>query len=136
PAPVLGGDLGDGTFDVGPGGVVLFEPWCPGLGSGGAEQILMRVDGHRPAGFGGGTPLAQRAVGAQSAEGDGAGRAHRPGVAVRASDGTVVLVEGEVVEGEPVGDRAGQRLWFDDNVMAGVAGGVPGFAGAVGRGAV
>src|SRR5881628_2996445 len=44
PASVLGGGVGDGAFDVGAGGVVLFELRGLGLGAGGAQQVLVFVD--------------------------------------------------------------------------------------------
>lgn len=62
------------------------EFWCAGLGAGGAQQVLVGVDGHRPAVFGGGAPLAQRAAGAGRTEGHRSGPGHWPDEAGRAGD--------------------------------------------------
>src|SRR5215207_11323845 len=48
PAPVLGGHVRDGAFDGGAGGVVLLELCRPGLDAGGAQEVLVGMDGHRP----------------------------------------------------------------------------------------
>src|ERR1035441_8048289 len=59
-AAVLGGGPGDGPLDTGPGRVGLPELRRSGLGAGRAQQVIMRVDGHRPAVPGGGALLAPR----------------------------------------------------------------------------
>src|SRR5439155_897277 len=53
------------------------------------------------------------------AEGDRAPGAHRPGVPGRAGHRALLLIEDEVIEGEPAGHRRAQRHGLDD-------GGVPG----------
>ena len=77
-------------------GVGLLELRCPGLGAGGAHQVLVRVDGHGPAIFGGGALLAQRAAGAGRAEG------HRPSLAHPPGDGGKPLrCDMSTIRGEP-----------------------------------
>src|SRR6516165_3177780 len=44
PAAVLGGGPGDDPLDGGPGGVGLLEIVGAGLGAGGTQQVLVRVD--------------------------------------------------------------------------------------------
>src|SRR6266702_1063908 len=136
PAAVLGGDPGDGPLDARPGRVGALEPRRSGLGAGFAEQALMRVDGHRPAIFGGGAPLAQGASGAGGAEGHGPVLAHLAGDAVRAGDGAAVLVHDEVIDGEAAGHRRAQRPGLDDGVVPAVTVVSAGLAAAVRRVAV
>src|SRR5438034_7964106 len=61
PASPPGGNLGDGTLDVGPvGHVVLAQPGaCGPGGAGGAQQAVVFVQVQGAAVFGGGAPLAQ-----------------------------------------------------------------------------
>src|ERR1700722_2511126 len=134
--PVLGGGPGDDPLDVRAGGVGLLELRGAGLGAGGAQQVLMRVDGHRPAIGGGGAAGPQRAAGADLAEGHRPGGAHLPGVPGGAGDGADVLIDVEVVEGEPTLDGRSQRLGLDHGVVStGTVGGA-GRSGAIGGVAV
>src|SRR5207342_1118237 len=83
--------------------------------------------------FGGGAPLAQRAAGARGAEGDGPALAHRADLPGGAGDGALLLVDGEVIEGEPAVHGRAQRLRLDDGGVPGVAVGGAGLPAAVGR---
>ena len=115
-----------------PGGIVAFELRGAGLGAGGAQQVLVFVDAHRPAVAGGGATVPQWALGAQRTEGDRAFRGHRPGVPARAGDGAGRFVDAEVVEGEPAGHGRAQRLGFDHRVVPAGPVGRARRAGAVG----
>ena len=88
--------------------------------AGGAQQLLVRVDAHRPAVRGAGATPPQRAVRAQRAEGHRPFRAHRPGVPGRAGDRAGRLIDGEIVEGEPAGHGRTQRLGLDRRLVTGV----------------
>src|SRR4029077_5159668 len=102
PASAEGGDLGDGTLDVGPGRhVVLAQLRAGGPGgAGGAQQAVVLVQVQGAAVFGGGAPLAQRAVAAGSPEDDGVLGGDVPGDADRAGHGPCGCVHDEVIVGE------------------------------------
>ena len=108
PASAPGGDLGDGPLDVRPvRHVVLAKPGARGpVGAGGAQQVLVLVQAELTAVLRGGAPCPQRAVAAQRRRRSRCG----PGVIGRASpgragDGAGLLVDGEVVDGEPAVHR-------------------------------
>ena len=63
---------------------------------------------------------SERAVAAQCTEDHAAGFGDRAGVAGRAGHRGGVLVDGEVVDGEPALDRRGQRPGLDHRVVSGV----------------
>jgi hypothetical protein len=76
--------------------------------------------------------VVQRAAAAGGSEGDVAAGGDAPGDLVRAGDGAFVLVDGEVVEGEPALDRRLQRLGLDHRGIPGLPDRVPQVPGAVG----
>src|SRR5271166_2502929 len=131
--PVLSRGPGDDPLDHRPGGVGTLELRRAGLGTGFAEQLLVRVDRHRAAVFSGGALLPQRAAGAGGAEGDDPVLAHLADLPGRAGDGAGLLVDGEVIEGEPAGHGRLQRFRLDDSVVPVLAVGGPGLTAAVGR---
>ena len=98
PPAVAGGGPGDDPLDHRPGWAGALECFSAGLRAGGAQQPLVRVNGHRPAVFGGSAARPQRAGQARGAEGDRPLAAHRPADAVRAGDGALLLVHDEVVD--------------------------------------
>jgi hypothetical protein len=57
----------------------------------------------------------------------------RAGVLGWAGHGVLAVVDGEAVQGEPVGDGRQYRLGFDRSVVAGLPVGLAGLAAAVGR---
>jgi hypothetical protein len=77
----------------------------------------MRVDRHRAASRGGGAPLAQRAVRAYRAEGDGPGGAHGPSVPSRAGDRALLFIDGEVI-GLPRNETLANLSALPDHVIA------------------
>src|SRR5260221_276269 len=132
-AAILGSGPGDDPFDHRPGRIGALELVGAGLRAGGAQQPLVRVDGHRPAVFGGGAARPERAPGTQLPEGDGPLAAHQPGMPGRAGHRALLLVDDEVVQGEPAGHRRAQRPGLDHRVVPGLAVVSAGLAGAVGR---
>ena len=112
PASPPGGDLGDGAFDVGP--VWPCSPRAARAGgpvrAGGAQQVVALVQDELAAGLAGGAPGAQRAVPAQGAEGGDPGPAEPHGAAGRAGHRAGLLVDGEVIDGEPALDRGRSGL--------------------------
>ena len=73
----------------------------PPAGAGGAEQVIAGVQDELAAGLTGGAPGAQRAIPAQDTEGSDPGPAERHGVPGRAGHRPLLLVHGEVIDGEP-----------------------------------
>ena len=67
------------------------------------------------AGLAGRALRAQRAVPAGHAEGGDPGPAEPDGVPGRAGDRPGLLIDGEVIDGEPAGDRGLQWLKWDLN---------------------
>jgi hypothetical protein len=101
-----------------------------GPGAGGAQQALLRVDGHRPAASGCGAPRPQRAARAGSAEGHRPVLAHLPGDPGGAGDRALVLADGEVIQSEPAGHGRAQRTGLDHGVVVGVMAGGAGLPAA------
>src|SRR5207342_393821 len=75
----------------------------------------------------------QRAVAAQRAEGGDAVAAEGHGVSVRAGDRAPLLVNGEVIDGEPARYRDPQRLGLDHRPVPGPLDRIPQVPGPVGR---
>src|SRR5689334_24606479 len=69
--------------------------------------------------------VVQRAAAAGGSEGNVAAGGDAPSDLVRAGDGAFVLVDGEVVEGEPALDRGLQRLGLDRRGIPGLPDRVP-----------
>jgi len=95
------------------------------LAAGRAQLVLVRVDLDGATGFGAGAPLPQRAAPAPSGEAGLPRRGDLGLVAGWAAGGAGVLVDLEVVDGEPTRHRAGQRDRLD---RLGVAGSTQGRA--------
>src|SRR5271157_16066 len=128
-----GGDLGDGAFHVGPPGHVVLA--LPGpAGAGGAQQVIAGMQDELAAGLAGGARRAERAVAAHGAEGGDAGPAETDGVPGRAGDRAGLLIDGEVIDGEPSLDRGPQGLGLDHRLVPGIsdrAAQVPGAIGGI-----
>lgn len=93
----------------------------------------MFVQDEGAAGLGDGAAGAQRAAAAGGSEGDVAAGGDTPDDPVRAGARAIVLVDGEVVQGEPALDRRGQRLGLDHRGISGLPDRVPQVPSAVGR---
>src|SRR5689334_1077298 len=85
PAAAEGGDLGDGSLDVGPVCHVVLAPPGP-VAAGGAQQVVVFVQDEVAAGLGGGAAGAQRAAAAGGSEGNVAAGGDAPSDLVRAGD--------------------------------------------------
>ena len=75
-------------------------------------------------------------AGARGAEGEGPGLAHLADLPGRAGDGALLLIDGEVIKGEPAGHGRAHRPGLDDSVVPGVPVGRAGLPAGVGRVAV
>jgi hypothetical protein len=73
------------------------------LAAGGAQLVLVRVQVDRAATLGGGAASPQRAGATLAREADPAGAADRRDLAGRAPEDAGLLVDAEVVDGEPPG---------------------------------
>ena len=138
PASPPGGDLGDGALDVGPVcHVVLAQPGAGGpVRAGGAQQAVVLVQVQGAAVFGGGAPLAQRAVPAGGPEDDGVLGGDVPGDPGRAGHGPGGRIDGEVIGGEAALDGGQQRPGLDHRLVPGLGDRGAQVPGAVGRIAV
>src|SRR5258708_1228681 len=104
-----------------PGGSGPVRPGGAGpAGAGGGQEVITRVQDELAAGLAGGAPRAQRAVAAHGAEGGDAGAAETDGVPGRAGDRSGLLIDGEVVHGEPALDRGPQRLGLGHRLVPGI----------------
>src|SRR5438105_6802968 len=102
------------------------------MGWGGKNQALVGADGHRRAVLGRAAALPQWPAGARLDEAHRPFGAHRPGMPAGAGDGAGVLIDAEIVTGEPALDGRAQRLGLDHGVVpTGTVGGA-GLSGAVG----
>nr|AHE14803.1 hypothetical protein asmbl_3 [uncultured bacterium] len=106
----------------------VVDPVSAGL----VQQGVVRVQVQGSTGLAGGASLAQRATSAGGSEGDVSAWGDRRLAPVGAGHGVGLVVDGEVVEGESVGDCGSQRAGFDDRgvSLAGECG--SGVAGAIG----
>ena len=125
---------GDGAFDhravlaVG-----LGECGGVGVGSGGGEKLVVRVDFHGATIDGGGASLAERAAPALRSEGGVAVHADPGRDPVRTSDGHRGAVADEVIDAEPAGDGRFERDRLDRRCVAVIAKVVAELAGSEGR---
>src|SRR4051794_7578726 len=107
---VAAGQPGDGPFDHGPMLTVFGQPIRVMSGPPGGAQP--RVVGTDPKGFAAaaaGASGAQRASGAGRAESGPSAAADRSGQPVGAGRGAVVMVDAEIIDGEPTRDDPGHR---------------------------
>src|SRR6266566_4965645 len=113
------GDLGDDPFHVGPVLAVLLPQFglAGPVAAGLAQQVISLVQNDFPAGLGLCAPLEQWAVAAQRTEAGHPGPAERADVTGRALHCARVLVDSEVVDGEPTIHRCLQRFGFDHGLV-------------------
>ena len=101
-----------------PGRKILVRVDGAGATTGRAEQSIVVVQVQAAPGLHG-ELLTQRAVPAQRPDGHCPFRRHRPGLASRTGHDARVPVHGELVEGEPAGDRGLHRHGLDHRVVPG-----------------